>query len=351
VLDIAKLNGNTPIVEWLLKCGAKSGPETATILQPRHHNSIRSAVQDSLPLLQHADSYFAKNTACFSCHDNSMAAMTMGLARTRGFRIDETTASAQVRFNVDVLEAWRDKLHQGYVFEVEDYYSDSVLGYALVGLHAEHYQPDLNTDAVAMDLQSRQKPDGEWPYPRVDGRPPICEDYIGQTVVAMRALQFYAPKHNRVAYEKSVRHAASWLAQAQSANNEDRTWRLIGLAWAGSNPAEIQRAMKEVLATKRRDGGWSDLPNMQSSAYATGRSLVALQTGGLPVSDPSYQRGVKYLLATQEEDGSWFTKTRALSFQPYFDGSFPHGFDQFVSAAGTSWATMALTLAMPEQRR
>jgi hypothetical protein len=60
---------------------------------------------------------------------------------------------------------------------------------------------------------------------------------------------------------------------------------------------------------------------------------------------------VHFLLATQQEDGSWFTKTRALGFQPYFDGSFPHSYDQWISAAASSWATMALTLALPETER
>ena len=34
--------------------------------------------------------------------------------------------------------------------------------------------------------------------------------------------------------------------------------------------------------------------------------------------------------------------------QPYFDAGFPHGYDQWMSAAGTSWSAMALTLALPE---
>jgi hypothetical protein len=36
-----------------------------------------------------------------------------------------------------------------------------------------------------------------------------------------------------------------------------------------------------------------------------------------------------------------------MAFQPYFDAGFPHGFDQWISAAGTSWATMALSMASP----
>ena len=131
--------------------------------------------------------------------------MAVGLARKRGLRIDEQTAAAQVRFNVQALEALRDKMHQGYVFAVGDTFSDFVLGYQLVGLHAENYKPDLNTDAAAMLIQSRQKPNGEWPYPHADIRPPICSDYIGQTAIAMRALQLYAPKTAKAECDKSVR--------------------------------------------------------------------------------------------------------------------------------------------------
>jgi ankyrin repeat protein len=349
-LDIAKENGNTPIVELLLKAGAHAGEATPPALNPRRHKTIRDAVQGCLPLLQHADANFAKNTSCFSCHDNSMEAMTIGLARKRGFRIDEATASAQVRFNVEALEAFRDKMHQGFMVPEADYYSDFVLGFALVGLHAENYTPDLNTDAAALLIQSRQKANGEWAYPRADSRPPICLDYVGQTAMAMRALQFYAPKTAKGACDRSIRLAASWLAHARPLTPADRTWRLIGLAWAGMDQAATQEALREVLATQRSDGGWSDLASLTgaSTAYATGMILVALHVAGVPVSDLAYKRGVDFLLATQQEDGSWFNKTRALGFQPYFDGSFPHGYDQFISAAGTSWAAMALTLTLPE---
>ena len=36
-----------------------------------------------------------------------------------------------------------------------------------------------------------------------------------------------------------------------------------------------------------------------------------------------------------------------MGFQPYFDAGFPHGFDQWISAAGTNWATLALSQATP----
>src|SRR5262249_32934461 len=147
------------------------------------------------------------------------------------------------------------------------------------------------------------------------------------------------------AYEKSVQRAAAWLANAQPVNDEDRSWRLLGLAWAGKNENATQKATRELLAVQRTDGGWSDLPSLGSNAFSTGKALVALQTSGSSVSDPAYQRGVQFLMNTQMADGSWYIKTRAAGLQPYFDNGFPHGLDQWISAAGTSWATMALTLA------
>ena len=85
---------------------------------------------------------------------------------------------------------------------------------------------------------------------------------------------------------------------------------------------------------------------MTSDAYATGQALVALaESGAVRTSDAAYTRGVQFLLTTQFADGSWFVKSRAIPFQPYFESGFPYGHDQFISAAGTNWATMALAVA------
>ncbi|MEI9973857.1 MAG: hypothetical protein WDO73_18470 [Ignavibacteriota bacterium] len=65
------------------------------------------------------------------------------------------------------------------------------------------------------------------------------------------------------------------------------------------------------------------------------------------MSDAAYQRGVQYLLKTQLEDGSWYVRTRAAGFQPYFDNGFPHGVDQWISAAASGLAATALALATP----
>jgi hypothetical protein len=71
--------------------------------------------------------------------------------------------------------------------------------------------------------------------------------------------------------------------------------------------------------------------------------LVALkESGTVKAIDAAYKNGARFLMNTQMEDGSWFVRSRTIPFQPYFDAGFPYGPDQFVSAAATNWATMAL---------
>jgi hypothetical protein len=350
ILDIANFHGNTPVTGILIKAGAAGASHPVTLPKPQRADTIQAAIQRSLPLIQRADSKFIAKSGCISCHNNSLAAMAVGSARGSGFRIDEPISARQVRANVTYLEQHRQPLYQAFFAgqagdgaALVDSFAPGVVAYVLVGLEAEGYKPDLNTDAVAMYLKSRQMPEGDWEGPTATDRPPLCSDRIGQTVLAMRGLQLYAPNVDKPEYEKSIRLAASWIERAEPKTNEDRSWRLLGLAWTAKNKDVTRKAIQNVLVQQRADGGWSDLPSMESNAYATGRALVALDAAGLQVSDPAFQRGMQFLLNTQMPDGSWHVKTRALAFQPYFDSGFPYGVDQFISAAGTSWAIMALT--------
>ena len=129
--------------------------------------------------------------------------------------------------------------------------------------------------------------------------------------------------------------------------NEEKVFQLLGLKWINGDKNFIQQQAKKLLATQREDGGWSQLTNLESDSYATGQALYALyESGQLKADDPAFQKGVSFLLKTQYEDGSWKVKSRSIPFVPFVQNGFPHDKDQFISAAGTNWATMALTLAV-----
>ena len=68
--------------------------------------------------------------------------------------------------------------------------------------------------------------------------------------------------------------------------------------------------------------------------------------GAVPVADAAYQRGIAYLRKTQHQDGAWLVRARTVALQPQFDSGFPGGRDQWISAAATSWAAMALALTL-----
>ena len=59
--------------------------------------------------------------------------------------------------------------------------------------------------------------------------------------------------------------------------------------------------------------------------------------------DAAANRGLDFVVFTEHNTHSHVRELTAL--QPYFDAEFPHGVDQYISAAATNWATMALALA------
>jgi len=124
---------------------------------------------------------------------------------------------------------------------------------------------------------------------------------------------------------------------------------LLGLHWANGERALIDELAASLARLQQNDGGWAQRDGFPSDAYATGETLYALHVAaGTPTSALAYQRGVSFLVNSQHEDGSWYVRSRSVKFQPYFESGFPYGNDQWISTAGTSWAAIALTLAVRE---
>lgn len=340
-LEFAKRGGQAQVVVLLVKAGAKGGGASAPeVPKPKPAASVRAAVERSIPLLQRADVTFARKSGCISCHNNSLTAMTVAAARKNGFAVDETIARAQVQAAASNVEKWRERSLQFVPIPGDA----ATASYWLVGLAVENYPPDPATDAMARYLKNRQFEDGRLRSPT--HRPPSEASDFQSTAMSLKAMQVYGLKARRAEYEKAVQRAADWLKKAQPKTNEDRVFQLLGLAWSGGHKDAVRTAACGLLAQQRADGGWGQHASLGSDAYATGQALVALnEAGPLSVTDPAYKRGVDFLLSTQLEDGSWYVKSRSIPIQPYFESGFPHGHDQWISAAATNWASMALVPA------
>jgi hypothetical protein len=122
---------------------------------------------------------------------------------------------------------------------------------------------------------------------------------------------------------------------------------VLGLTWGHAERRVIEQAARDIVALQRGDGGWGQRDEMASDAYATGQALYALlESGTVTASSESARRGTNYLLSTQRADGSWYVRSRSPKLQPYFEGGFPYGPDQWISSAATAWATTALASSM-----
>ena len=149
-------------------------------------------------------------------------------------------------------------------------------------------------------------------------------------------------------FAASIEHARRWLWTVKAETNEEAIFQLLGLHWAGEPAEKLTCLVKSLRQEQRKDGGWAQLPTLESDAYATGEALYALaQFVKDPMTDPAWRRGLRFLLETQEDDGTWHVARRAFPFQPTMKSGFPHHRDSWISAAATSWAVLALTQASP----
>ena len=217
--------------------------------------------------------------------------------------------------------------------------------YGLFGLAEEGVAPSPETDAVTSCLGGLQKPDGSWEGG--DTRPPLSwRNPFVYTALAVRGLMVYSPSGRQKETASRITRARQFLRAALPADTQEDAFKLLGLVWASGSPREINAQARRLRALQHGDGGWSQLPTMASDAYASGQALYALRVAGASASSDAYRNGVQYLLRTQLEDGTWYVRSRAIGFQPYFESGFPHGRDQFISAAATSWAVVALSHAL-----
>jgi squalene cyclase len=106
--------------------------------------------------------------------------------------------------------------------------------------------------------------------------------------------------------------------------------------------------MQQVIAQQHADGGWPQADQFAPDAYATGMALYALHEAGMPVTAEVYRKGIAFLFKSQYPDGSWFVKTHSYPVQPYFESGYPFGHNQWISAAGASWASLAIAYTLPD---
>jgi ankyrin repeat protein len=355
---IAEKRGRTAIVAALVAAGAKDEPRLEKIVTP--HRALPEKLEDST-LVASAERALAALQAtavksreaflrhvskqeCVSCHQQYLPMAAVGHARNRSIRFDQDAARRQIDLLVNHTSSFAalGRTVQT-LFHPEPAHA---FGYELFGFVAEGMSPSAATDGMVHHLVTIQASDGRW-MNNVP-RPPMQSSDVSATALSIHAIKHYGWRGRHEEFTASIQHAREWLWTVSAQTNEDMSFQLLGLRWAGESPEMMTCLVRSLRLQQRHDGGWAQLPTLESDAYATGEALYALaQIVEDPLTDATWQRGLRFLLATQEDDGTWHVARRAFPFQPTMNSGFPHHRDSWISAAATSWAVLALTRVLP----
>ena len=319
---------------------------TTTATDPEHvvTGEIRTAIRRAIPRLEAGAAGSAKKRQCFTCHNQALPVLALAMAQRKGFVTNRAVFTAQVQHTVAHLRRGQERYLEGRG------QGGQVItaGYALWTLQAGGYAPDMLTTAVTGYLLQYQKEASHWSHP--GKRPPSTGSDFTTTYVALRGLSDFGTDAQQRSITARRKVIAQWLTTAPSKDTEDLVFTLRILDLLDTDPNNIKRQITKLLEKQRPDGGWSQTDQLDSDAYATGSVLAAmLETGSLQPNHKAVQRGTAYLVGQQQADGSWRTTSRAEPFQTYYESDFPHGKDQFISIAASSWATLALLLTLPDR--
>jgi hypothetical protein len=354
---IAEKRGQTALVEALAGASAPSKPRPAQrpvkpVPEKPDAQLIRDSAEPAIRLLQESAVVAFESSgrrpsrqrlgACLTCHQHYLPLAAMGQAKDRAVRLDR---DALTKLG-DQVARWSPMPSD--IAEV-DFFIDPVAGisYSAFGLIGDHRPASAMTDKGVHCLAVVQAADGRWPA--FIPRPPIQSTDVSSTALALQAIRHYGWAGRKVEFDAAVDRARKWLWAVKAVTTEDAAYQLLGLHWAGEPADKLADLAKALLSQQRKDGGWAQLPKLESDAYATGQALYAMSRAAkLPTTSRDWQNGLRFLLGTQCADGSWHVVSRAYPFQPTMDSGFPHGRDTWISAAGTSWAVLAMTEALPQ---
>lgn len=308
---------------------------------------VRVAVERGLEFLERDAVQWRNDHECSTCHHGVMTVWALSEARGQGYEVAADSFADTVKWTKDRL------------LERIDLPRDERPGWSMVSTPALYLSLMAQTvpkqDAVSADelqriaghLLRHQESDGSWSWssaPAANRPPPVFESDEVATLLGCLALPVQAPDDpNR---QSEVRlageQAAAWLAHATPTDTtQAAALRLLVLVRAGASAETRQAEIDRFFKRQNQDGGWGQLKDSASDAYATGQSLYVLSLAGAKSDREEVRRAVTYLVETQQDDGSWPMKRRGHPGVTPSDNVVP------ITYFGSAWATLGLLGAAP----
>ncbi len=141
-------------------------------------------------------------------------------------------------------------------------------------------------------LITKQSKEGFWKG--TSKRPPTQGSHFTTTYLALRALSVFGTADQQEAIERANNSAAAWLVNTEPTDTEDLVFQLLSFDYVTVDDQQVQNAIDKLKQLQRDDGGWAQLPELESDAYATATALFALrQVAAIPDDDPAWTRGIR----------------------------------------------------------
>jgi len=317
---------------------------------PEAPPAVRQSVDRAIGYLQTESAAWLSQRKCAACHHAGMPLWALGEAGRQGYAVDRKFLADTIENNLGGPEKLiASRLVPGPKDPPDPRPMARGVNMGLPFLAvAARAMPSLEPGQkqslrwIADDIVKKQQPDGSWEF--FLSRPPVNESQATDVAWIIMALQGEsgpdAPEASRAALEKGI----VWLNGAEPNNREAKVLKLLVALRAGKARDSLQSTIDELLALQRPDGGWSQLAETTSDAFATGQMLYVLALAGFSTDRPEIKRAVDYLVALQKPDGSWPMVSRASP-----DGK-PGGSAKLltpINCAAASWATLGLARLTP----
>lgn len=272
---------------------------------------------------------WAKENACYSCHNNGDGARALFVAARAGLPADRAAVADTLAF-LSAPANWDANGPEGPFQDkklARIQFAAALAEAAAAGLVA-----DREARATAAGLVAEmQAADGSWETDAAGniGSPATYGRALA-TWMAMRALVGDGEEKHRAALAK----ARTWFETSEPKSVLDAAATLWALAERMNRAAgeQRERALEIIRRGQADDGGWGPFVNAPPEVFDTALVAIALAAQKEAASlRPMIVKGRDYLLARQADDGGWPATTR------------PPGVDSYAQRLSTSaWATQAL---------
>jgi hypothetical protein len=337
-------NGGSRMLAALVSCSAALAATFVGAAAQAEPPTPQAAIARGLEFLQADTLKWRNDKECTTCHHGTMTIWALSEAKQQGYDVpvefvaDNLKWTKEKFFDPARLDAPRDE-REGWKMVNSSALNLAVMAWCVPGQDA--LSPD-ELKRIAGHLLRHQEADGSWAWssaPAKNRPPPFFESDEVATLLGLMALYQQRPADPNAKSEISDARdkAAAWLAKTEPTDTtQANAYKLLANVQEHAPAETLQPQIDGLLARQNQDGGWGQLKDAASDAYATGQTLYVLNLAGVPKDHAAVARGVKFLIETQNVDGSWPMIRRG------HPGVTPGDFTIPIIYFGSAWGTMGL---------